>query len=357
MKTAAAKYQFCIRFNKVDVNSAASKAVLDCNAIFLQQGYKDFTFTVADNSNRAWYYILLLKNLLRFCFAIKPWSVVGVQYPLLSINNVFKYFIKLTRLKGVKYFCIIHDLDSLRTGGTDANLIRKEIMNLNCYDCVIAHNSFMVNWLKTNGLTAKIIALEVFDYLSPDFKPAEKSYAEKQIVYAGNLIKSKFVYALPQIKNWHFKIYGPNYIAQNAKEHVNLQWEGQFSPEEIAGRLEGNFGLIWDGTSIDKCDEVLGNYLRYNNPHKFSLYIAAGLPVIAPQDSAIGAMITSLNIGVLVNDLHDLEQVKINEDDYELMRTNILNFRKKITTGFYFREAINSVESVLESVNQDQVDF
>ena len=51
---------------------------------------------------------------------------------------------------------------------------------------------------------------------------------------------------------------------------------------------EGNLGLIWDGAS-DSSDEDIGmkNYTRYNNPHKLSCYMAAGLPVIVWEKSAI----------------------------------------------------------------------
>jgi hypothetical protein len=351
MKAQTAKYQFCIRFDSVDVNSAASKAVLDCNAVFLQKGYKDLTFNVADNSNRLWYYILLVKNMLRFFLVVRRGSIVGIQYPLLSINNIFKYFIKLAGVKGIKFFCIIHDLGSLRNGGKDASLIRKEIINLKFYDCVIAHNDQMIKWLKSNGLTTKIISLEVFDYLSPAFKPSEKKYEDKVIVYAGNLAKSKFVYSLPEIKHWHFNIYGPNFMTYKAIKSTSVQWNGEFSPEEIAQRLNGNFGLIWDGNHIDKCDEVLGNYLLYNNPHKFSLYIAAALPVIAPKSSAIGSMITDLNIGILVDNLYELEQVNIDEYNYTTMRNNILKLREKIIAGEFFKRAILAAETIINGDN------
>ena len=335
------KYQFCIRFNDVDVNSAASKAVLDCNTIFLQNGYSDFTFTVANNANRPHYYALLLKNMLLFFFSIKAGSSVGVQYPLLSINNVFKYFIKLARLKNVSFFCVVHDLHSLRTGGNDPALINKDMTNLNQFNRIIVHNIQMLEWLKQHGLQQDAVILNVFDYLSADFKNSNTDMSgEKVIVYAGNLIKSKFIYGLHTVKACSFNIYGPGYDESLATENNDVTWIGQYSPEQIPRELKGNFGLIWDGGSCDACDAILGNYLKYNAPHKFSLYIAAGLPVIAPASSAIGIFIKDNHIGFLIDSLYDLENIKVSRNEYAVMKNNVLLLRKKIMNGYFFTEAL-----------------
>lgn len=344
----AVKYQFCIRFDSVDVNSAASKAVLDCNNIFLQQGYRDFTFTVSNNANRAKYYILLLKSLLTFFFSIKPRSVVAVQYPLLSINNVFKYFIKLAKLKKVFFFCIVHDLHSLRTGGKDALLIRKDITNLNRFDRIIVHNEQMLDWLIQHGFKKEAVVLEVFDYLSDNFEDRNKDMpGEKLVVYAGNLIKSKFIYGLHQLKNCRFSIYGPGYNAALQNESETVVWKGQYPPEQIAKELRGDFGLIWDGEHCDHCDKILGNYLKYNAPHKFSLYIAAGLPVIAPAGSAIGQFIKANNIGFLIDSLYDLETISISSLNYTTMKKNVLLIREKVISGYFFTAALQQTEAAI----------
>ena len=303
------KYQFCIRFKNIDANSAASKAVLDCNKIFLAKGFKDYTFTVGDNTVKPRYYLTLLRELLVFFVSIKPNSLVGIQYPLLSINNVFKYFIKFSGLKNVKFFCIVHDLESLRTGGKDKELIKKEVTNLSFYDTVIVHNDDMKSWLTANGLTRPMIILGLFDYLIDDFDTEDMHSASGPVIYAGNLIKSTFIYQLQQINKHSFTVFGPGFQAGKASA-FNLKWGGQLNPDQIPKELKGSFGLIWDGSSIEKCDEVLGNYLRYNNPHKCSLYIAAGLPLIAPASSAIGKLIKQLNIGILIDCLHDLQNLK-----------------------------------------------
>ncbi|WP_129715963.1 hypothetical protein [Pedobacter sp. SYP-B3415] len=338
------KYQFCIRFTGIDVNSAATKAVSDCNEIFAQHGFSDYTFSVTDNRNKLVYYLKLIRKLTAFFMKISSGSLVGVQYPLLSINEVFRYFIKVARLKGVRFFCIIHDLESLRTGGKDEVLIRREISNLSCYDIVISHNASMSSWLKTHGLVRKVISLDLFDYLLKSQEPAGNTPGRRTIVFAGNLGKSTFIYKLHEFAGWNFNLYGSNFDAGFVNRYPNLHWAGSFDPQHIAAALEGDFGLIWDGAETSHTDAVLGNYMRYNNPHKCSLYIAAGLPLIAPKNSAIGRFILSSNIGFLVDSLEELQSVEISQGQYDTMKENVLRIRPEVISGKFFGTAIQSIE-------------
>jgi len=341
------KYQFCIRFTNIDINSAASKAVTDCKVIFSKNGYIDYTFTVVDNAKKVRYYFMLLKELVSFYFSIKKKSIVVVQYPLLSINNIFKYFIKLAKVKKAKFYCVIHDLESLRAGGKDQEYIAREISNLNYFDCVIAHNPFMIEWLQVHSLKAKVVSLNVFDYLTNSVSVEKPRIFDRTIVFAGNLSKSTFIYNLDIIKAWKFNLYGPNYIKPVNSFSNNSKWLGEYSPENVVYKLDGNFGLIWDGDNVEKSDDILGNYLKYNNPHKFSLYIAAGLPVIAPSNSAISHFIKFHNIGLLIDNLLDLDDLPVNEYAYEIMKNNVLKIKEKVVKGEYLTSALALAESEL----------
>ena len=75
-----------------------------------------------------------------------------------------------------------------------------------------------------------------------------------------------------------YHIYGPNYTPE--KKCSRIVYQGEFSADELPAHLKGQFGLIWDGSSVNTCEGNFGEYLRYNNPHKISLYLACGLPVI-----------------------------------------------------------------------------
>ena len=51
--------------------------------------------------------------------------------------------------------------------------------------------------------------------------------------------------------------------------------------------MDQNFGLVWDGTSLDGCNGRYGEYLKFNNPHKTSLYLSCGIPVIIWKEAAL----------------------------------------------------------------------
>ena len=263
---------------------------------------------------------------------------------------MFKYFIKAAKTKNVKFFCVIHDLESLRTGAKDQEAVLREADNLNQYDCVIAHNEDMKQWLKNHQVKTKIISLEIFDYLYPannrNRSLRHNGEGRNTIVFAGNLRKSKFIYELGEVDEWNFNVYGPGFESQGGLGK-NVHWCGEYSPDEIVHYLDGAFGLIWDGERIDECDPNLGNYLKYNNPHKFSLYLAAGLPVIAPADSAIGKLISNLNIGLLVPDLHKLNEIRIDEDTYQEMKQNVGKLTEDIRRGSFFKRAVQLAEKEL----------
>ena len=265
-------------------------------------------------------------------------KLINLEELSLSMNEFAEFPLEIVKLSNLR---------RLNLEENQIKKIPKEIRNLKKFDTVIVHNEKMLDWLVQKGFTGKAELLGVFDYLSDKKIDSSSSESMNEIVYAGNLIKSKFIYSLSGIAQWKFKIYGPNFNPQELVNDSNLKWIGEYSPEEIVQELKGSFGLIWDGVSIDKCDEILGNYLKYNNPHKFSLYIAAGLPVIAPADSAIGIFITTNKIGLLVNNLNDLKNIKISNEEYNLMKQNILVLRSKVIDGFFFNEAIQKAEAVL----------
>ena len=343
------KYQFYISFND-KLHTASSKAINDCTRILTQQGYTDYNLHIK-GSGRSYLGSILLQ-VLKLVFTIEAGSTVAIQYPLLSGNKVFKYIMSVLRLKKVKFFCIVHDLDDLRYRRQGDSNRHNETEILNCYDAIVVHNDVMKDWLYSKGITAPMVSLTIFDYLT-DFKsePVERRSSDQlqSIVFAGNLSKSGFLYELGALASWHFNAYGPNYQREKGSAVDNVAWRGSYSPEEILSNIDGAFGLIWDGEHMDRLDDVFGNYLRYNNPHKLSLYLAAGLPVIAPRQSAIASLIERHSVGILVDNLFVLKDLKISAAEYLTYEQNVYGLSDRIKTGYHLTKAISEVECALAS--------
>lgn len=341
------RYHFNIRLNNLRYNHAGSKAVEDCKAILLNSGFKDIEVAFVKKTYlMPLNFIKLFYMLGYYNLKIKPGSLILVQYPLLGINRFFKYFVGLLKAKKCRFVCLIHDLDSIRTDTPDGSIIKREIAILNNYDTVIAHNETMGNWLGSNGYNGKVVTMQLFDYLT-DAMPnkVSDSNSNNQVAFAGNLGRGEFLRHLKDIPDINFNLYGPNPDESLVQGSTNLKWNGVFSPDDIARHLQGSFGLVWDGTSIEQCSGVMGKYLQYNTPHKVSLYLVSGLPVIVPDTSAIAAFVRSNNLGIVVNSLKDLKQdiSQVTEDSYKEMINNAQAISVKLKAGHYLKNAVKQV--------------
>ena len=112
--------------------------------------------------------------------------------------------------------------------------------------------------------------------------------------------------------------------------------------EDIVFNLAGSFGLVWDGSSITSCKGRYGEYLRYNNPFKASMYIAAQIPLIVWRQSAIAEFVLKHNIGIAVDSLEEIEKIfdTMTEPQYNRMYKNIVDLSYKVRSGYFTYNAI-----------------
>jgi hypothetical protein len=337
------KYQFYISFNNKP-GTASLKAINDCTAILSSLGYRNFNVNVKVDSR--FYLLSILIAIVKLLFSIRRNSLLAIQYPLLSGNKTFKYVIRILHARNIKILAIIHDLDELRyKQSTEINLHADSTL-LNDYDCIIAHNEIMITWLRSKGVKTAMLPLGIFDYLSdqPDQWKSLKHPFPKKIVFAGNLSKSTFIYDLHVIDSWNFNFYGPNIVLSRLLNKPNLCWGGSLSAEEVLSNMDGSFGLIWDGSNLNFLDEEYGDYLRFNNPHKLSLYLAAGLPVIVPANSAVASFVESNQCGLLLPGLTQLNDLQVSADQFDLFRKNAYRIGQELKKGTYLRQAIVKAE-------------
>lgn len=280
---------------------------------------------------------------------VEAGDVVFIQFMpvhfIYSLANVIKKIQKI----GAKVVLIVHDLDWIRFKD-NSNLKRKFInyISKKCLkicDYIIAHNNHMKEYLKSNlGVSNdKIISLEIFDYLISDTDGLYTSHFcfDKSIIIAGNLSqKAGYVYDLPN--DVHFKLYGVGY---KSSDNPQIKYFGAFLPDELPFNLNGSFGLVWDGPKGETCYGSIGEYLRFNNPHKTSLYLASGIPVIIWNEAALADFIINNNCGIVV---HSLEEIKgkiadISDEEYYTMRKNAIAIGKRLTKGYYTQQALSKI--------------
>lgn len=194
----------------------------------------------------------------------------------------------------------------------------------------------MRSWLHAVIGNVKTAEIEFFDFLvAASDARRELSF---RIVFAGNLGKSLFLEKMDELADrsplLEVELFGPG-ATPAMKNSRNLHWKGIFSPGELPHRLQASFGLVWDGDAIDGLKGVFGDYQRYISPHKLSLYILSGLPLIVPAGAASSILIKKYRIGIEVEDLFELGQkiAALDEKEYNQMRENLRPLAERIRGG------------------------
>lgn len=335
--------------------NAQSKARNDAESIILKNNYEKYYIPTKFGVQTS--KILKFKQLMDYKKNHKIWKiyiskllagdVIIIQYPLINTIMNLEKIIKLCNKKNLKTIILIHDLDSLRF--TDMPRKVKEDKNvLNNADYIIAHNEKMKQKLISMGnKEEKIVVLKIFDYLYKNEIKLKERKKTDPIIIAGNLSKNKakYITSLKEIKNIKFNLYGKGYEKEDGEECI--KYKGAFLPDDLPNNLDGSFGLVWDGISKDSCKGNFGNYLKYNNPHKTSLYLASKIPVIVWNESALSEFVKEYNIGFTINNLDEIEEIisKMTNEDYAVKLKNVENISNKLRNGVFLSKALKEIEN------------
>ena len=337
-----------------NVKNAGNKARNDVEEIVKREGYQPLVFSV-DN----WYEMSTLKAQIHKSKAfgqaldqLKQGDELLIQFPMLHHSFFSTHHVKKVQKRGVKVHFIIHDLEALRYVKVDntplKHKIRVQIQEsglLGVADGIIAHNPIMKSVLVDKGVEAdKIVSLGIFDYLIPNFQEKTGLTKNQPIIVAGNLAQEKagYLYSLPEEPAYN--LYGVGFDESRAL--ANETYFGSFLPDELPAALEGGFGLVWDGDSAETCSGVFGEYLRYNNSHKASLYLAAGFPVVVWEESALAHFVIDKQCGLVVSSLSDLKENldTLSEEQYKEMLENAKQIGSKLRQGQYLRTALSKLK-------------
>lgn len=265
------------------------------------------------------------------------------QFPTLMGFRFEEMFVSCLKQKGAKVIVLMHDSEWLRGFYPEENKF------LNSVDAVIGHGDKMNDALRDYGVQTKIINKELFDYLLDEELPLT-SNLEKKLVIAGNLNKSIF------IEKWDQDM--PELYAFGSKNNdtygENVRYQGSFIANDLAKNMPNNyFGISWD-------DKLPGGgdyqaYTRFNSPHKVSLYLSLGIPVIVWDQSAIADVIIKNNLGFSVTSPDEIKEklAKVSELELVELKKNANHFAEILRSGMLTRKAIIQAENIVYDIKND----
>lgn len=350
------KYQFVELREKN--RHAGSKARGDVALFAKQEGYKPLYIKCRKEKNdskkeRILRFITPAFSWIRGFFSIKKNSVVLLQNPFYMRNLGRESCIKLLKkIKKCKIISVIHDVEKLRGKlWSSKNLSEEFEFMKRTSDIFVVHNDKMKTaFIEMGFFEESLVSLEIFDYFT-EKRPETRTFeASADVVISGNLNpqKSPYVYRLTELKNkFSINLYGPNY--EGEKNNGYIHYIGSFPPDEIPSVIDGKFGLVWDGEALDSCDGGTGQYLKYNNPHKTSLYLVAGIPVIIWKKAAMAEFIENKKTGFTVNSIEEIKNKidSITKKEYDEMAANAKAVSELLADGYYLKKALASCEKKL----------
>lgn len=343
------KKRLCyISRNYYNLTGAGNKAKTDNEDTLRDMGAANLGLprTVVDSKVVAFF--LDLAGIVSACVRLRKGDVLFLQYP---VKKYFAFLCRVARMKGACTVALIHDLGSFRRKKLT---VEKEIARLSCSDYIIASNHNMRTWLMAHGLQKPVGALGLFDYRSPLFHqaPAAETAARKapHVVYAGALSmrKNAFLVELTRrLSGWHLTIAGNKEGLHGLQPNPCVDYRGFIPSDEFISTIDADFGLVWDGDSLDTCSGEYGQYLKLNSPHKVSFNLRAGLPIIVWKEAAVAPIVEKEGCGICIASLHELDEIlrTIKPEDVARMKKNAQSVAQKLNDGYFLKEALRAAES------------
>lgn len=285
----------------------------------------------------------VIDNVIRLCTVLYLWlklkssDTVFMQWPV-SFGHSFPVYLSMLKKKQLPVTVLVHDIDILREVGGGKNF-EHSLQLFGVATRVILHSEAMKQFIVQHGIDSdKIAILECFDYLTKDeiTRPAENS---KDVVFVGQLDKSAFLeHISPARLDFHLNLYGR--FEKDLGPCVT--YKSTFRSDNVS-IFEGSWGLVWNGDTIDECTGPMGEYLRYNAPHKVSLFIAAQLPIIIWDKAAKAEYVRRKGIGICVSSLREIgKRIEgITPAQYQQMLDNIKIESMKVRDGLNLRSFLD----------------
>lgn len=309
-----------------DTQNASGKAKWDAADILLELGFSELY-------RPSRYRVVRVIQQLVYTITLGNDVMLAIQYPA---NK--KFFYRILSKKNNRSFALIHDIESLRMQSDLAN----DVEVLNSFDCIISHNSNMTGALRSGGYAGDVVELGLFDYLG--FEGVVSEERDRSVVsFAGNLAKAGFLAKIAET-GLKLNLFG---VPEPASDMVgdDVRFIGSYPSNVVPGMISGGWGLVWDGDSTKTCSGLTGNYLRYNCPHKASMYIVAERPLIVWKESGIARYVQKKRLGLVVSSLAEAADTigTIGDEDYEQFLCSVKKEKRDLCEGKHLKTAVANV--------------
>lgn len=329
-----------VSHNYPHTNSSGFKAKTDNELTLQRLEAVNLGLPQTNYANKAAHFAVGLASALKAAALLRRGDVLVLQYPL---KKYFSFLCRAAHRKGAKVVTIIHDLGSMRRRRLTPE---KEIARLSNADYVIASNEVMRQWLVDHGMKRPTGALGLFDFISSAPLPeGTEPFSRPSIVYAGALgmRKNAFLLKMSDLAGkFTLRVFGNADGLPGLSGTKSADVRGFLPADTFIATAPGNFGLVWDGDSLDSCTGNFGEYLRWNSPHKASFYLRAGIPLVVWSRSALAPLIESLHAGIAVDSLNQLPErlAAMSADDYTEMRAAAQAVARRLQNGDFFASAL-----------------
>lgn len=318
-------------------NIAIGKAPADVSKTLAELGYTNisldwdrFSFGVLNRLYRLW-------QCHKIAYGIGKNDTVIVQ----SISPLVMKMLGRCRKRGARIIYLVHDLNYVRYKRESIELKACQQM-----DELIVHTESMRQLLVSEGITVPIKVMHLFDYYSDDAMPGINDIAtlRNTIAFAGNISKSTFLFDeqvfTTLTEHYNFDVYGYLDNPEQLKSS-GIRYKGDF-PSNKTGQLKAGWGLVWDGDSTESCQGNMGEYLRINSPHKISLYLCSGFPVIVWSESCIGQWLVNQGVAIAIKSIKELHDTlsNISEEEYLKLVANAQILGQKLRTGSMLKSVL-----------------
>lgn len=329
--------------NYYNLTSAGNKAKTDNEDTLVEMGAINLGLPRTIRNSKILAFFLDLIGIIRACILLQKDDVLFLQYP---VKKYFSFLCHVAHLKGARTVSLIHDLGSFRRKKLT---IQKEINRLSNSDYIIASNEKMKGWLEEHGLQKPVGALGLFDYRSESKCPEEVTEREQvKVVYAGALSmkKNSFLVELSKtLSHWQLLVCGNKEGLQGLQNNPLITYQGFVPSEEFIKHIDADFGLVWDGDSLDGCSGEYGQYLKWNSPHKVSFYLRTGLPLIIWKEAAVAPIIEEAGAGITISSLKELDGklANLTPEQKKEMKKQAVNLAQKLNKGGFLQDSFRSL--------------